>query len=175
MQDVMNAGKSWRGMRRAMGEYNAQFTADMQADDATGDYFDLRRPRLPYPQDLYKDPHPVHHDPYDPYKHLGLIGYTRNTYQFSGPTKDEVNQYGGQHMKKTLWLEEMRRRIIANREGISSDVDKTSIAGTGGAFYLNTREKKNKYLTSAVSPVPPVWNSRPAKESSSLGVKPSKT
>lgn len=174
MEEVISSEKSWRGMRRAMGEFNSRFRPQ---EDATGDYFDLKRPRIQYPAEFYQDPHYTPPDPQDPFKHLGRIGYTRNTYTFKGNPKNDHNTYGSQHMKKTLWLEEMRRRIIAEKVGISPQVDETSIAETGGAYYLNTRsrEKKNKYLTSRASPVPLVWNSRPARESYSLGVNISKT
>ena len=59
-------------------------------------------------------------------------------------------------MKKTLWLEEIRRRVYAEKYGISADVDETSIAGTADAFYVISREKRNKYIKKT-DIVGPVW------------------
>lgn len=144
--DILTSSKSWRNQRRELGERNAGSRADEVAEGATGDFFDIKRPRLKYPQVLEKHTQPIQYAWDDPYQHMGRIGYARNTYQFRGTNKDDNNIYGSQHMKKTLWLEEMRRRIIAEQHGINADVDETTIAGTASAFYLNTREKRNKYL-----------------------------
>lgn len=118
------------------------------ATNASRDFFDTRNPRIPYPQQYEKHPQPVTYTAQDPFGHLGKIGYRKNTYQFRGPDKDQNNIYGGQHMKKTLWLEEMRRRIYAEQYGIDAEIDASNIGGTGGAFYLNSREKRNPFIAS---------------------------
>lgn len=148
--------RSYRALRREMGEKNASTAID-DTGDFNAQFFDIKRPRLKYPEEFDKHPQNVKTNPNDPYAHLGRVGYTRNTFQFRGVNKDENNIYGGQHMKKTAWLEEMRRRIIAENQGISADVDDTCISGTGQAFYLKTREKKNTYYQANKTAV---WNSQ---------------
>lgn len=133
----------WTSRRRALAEVNSTSKAQ-----GSGAFFDTKRDRVQFPQTMDKPQQPKEYPSNDPYKHLGLIGYTRNTYQFKGRDKDDNNIYGGQHMKKTLWLEEMRRKVIAEREGISPAVDDSSVAGTGAAYYLNERTAKNPYYHS---------------------------
>lgn len=82
----------------------------------------------------------------DPNAHLGLVGYTRNSYQFSGKNLEENNLRGNISMKKTAWLEEMRRRCIAEKHGISPDVDEGNLCGTSEAYRVRTAPK-NKYVT----------------------------
>lgn len=146
MDEHLTSSKAWKTMRREEGERRATTTVADEAEGASGDFFDIKRPRLPYPQSMEQHVRPVQYAWDDPFGHMGRVGYTRNTYQFKGPNKDDNNIYGGQHMKKTLWLEEMRRRIIAEAEGISADVDETSVAGTAEAYYINTHVKRNPYL-----------------------------
>lgn len=147
MNDNLTSSKSWRTLRREIGEKNASTTADSVSDEQSGDFFDIKRPKLKYPEILEKHPRPISYRVDDPYAHLGRIGYTANRYQFRGPNKEDNNIYGGQHMKKTLWLEEMRRRIIAEQHGITADVDDSSIAGTADAYYLRSREKRNPHFS----------------------------
>ena len=145
-ENQLTSSKSWRLLRREIGEKNATTTTDEVATGgASGDFFDIKRPRLKYPQELENPQHPVVYAWDDPYAHLGRIGYRRNTYHFKGPNKDDLNIYGGQHMRKTYWLEEMRRRIHAEEFGISAEVDDYSIAGTGEANAVKSREPRNKY------------------------------
>lgn len=143
-----NSG-SWRNARRIMGEKNARSgMSGPELIDQSKDFFDTRHPQIKYPQEMQTHPAQVRYWAQDPFQRMGRIGYTRNTYQFRGAGKDENNIYGGQHMKKTLWLEEMRRRIYAEQYGISADIDASNIGGTAEAYYLKTREKKNKYIDS---------------------------
>ncbi len=143
-----NSG-SWRNARRTMGERNAKTgMSGPELIEQDKDFFDTRHPKLKYPEQLMERPAPVRYWSNDPFQHLGRVGYTRNTYQFRGAGKDENNIYGSQHMKKTAWLEEMRRRVEAEKHGITAAIDASNIAGTADAYYLNSREKKNKYIDS---------------------------
>lgn len=145
-ENQLTSSKSWRLLRREIGEKNATTTADDTGSGGnTGDFFDIKRPRLKYPQMLEKPNVPTDYSWSDPFAHLGKIGYRRNTYQFKGTNKDDNNIYGGQHMKKTAWLEEMRRRIHAEEYGISAEIDDYSIAGTWEAYAIKSREPRNKY------------------------------
>lgn len=146
-EQPLTSSKSWRTMRRELGEKNARTPAE--SEQGSVDFFDLKRSRIKYPQELEKHPEQIRYAWNDPFQHMGRIGYRMNTYQFRGANKEDNNIYGSQHMRKTLWLEEMRRRIIAEEHGISADVDETSIAGTADAYYLPTREKRNKYIKRA--------------------------
>jgi hypothetical protein len=154
-----------------MGEKNASSTADSIAENTSGDFFDIKRPKLKYPEELEKHPRPITYRTDDPYAHLGRIGYTSNRYQFRGTNKDDNNIYGGQHMKKTLWLEEMRRRIIAENHGITADVDDASIAGTAEAYYLKSREKRNPHYKQWSQTLNP-FSSQTAKLSSTAASPP---
>jgi hypothetical protein len=145
MAEVLTSSKSWRTLRREIGERNASTPQD-EPGASTGDFFDIKRPKLKYPQELEKRTQEIRYAWDDPFQHMGRIGYKRNTYQFRGPNKDDNNIYGAQHMNKTLWMEEMRRRVVAEKQGISADVDESSIAGTADAYHLKTREKRNKYV-----------------------------
>lgn len=143
-----NSG-SWRNARRIMGEKNAKTgMSGPEMLDQDKDFFDTKHPKLKYPELMQTHPVPVRKWAQDPYQSLGRLGYTRNSYQFRGAGKDENNIYGSQHMKKTLWLEEMRRRIYAEQHGISAEIDASNIGGTADAYYLKSREKKNKYIDS---------------------------
>lgn len=148
--ELLTSSKSWRTLRREIGERNASTTQD-DTQGASGDFFDIKRPKLRYPEEFQRPVAPVSYNWAEPFAHLGKIGYKKNTYIFRGANKEDNNIYGAQHMKKTLWLEEMRRRLIAETQGISADVDETSIAGTAAAYYLGespaptSREKRNKY------------------------------
>lgn len=135
--------------RRQAGERNATERPDK---DAPTGWFTTRTPSIPYPRDMEKNPRPIRYKETDPWAHLGRVGYRRNTYQFRGANKTENNIYHSQHMKKTAWLEEMRRRIIAERCGISADIDTSDISGTADAYYINhARQKRgNKYYNGPV-------------------------
>lgn len=167
--EAITTSKTWRAQRREIGEKNASTAVD----DASGsaDFFDIKKPRLKYPQEFEKNPRPVQYSITDPFKHMGKIGYTRNTYCFRGQNKEDINIYGSQHMKKTLWLEEMRRRLIAEEHGISADVDDSSIGGTADAFYLEdrviSREKRNKYHKRGTI-VPSQWQIHARNNSSTV-------
>lgn len=163
--EALTSSKSWRTVRRIEGEKRAGTTQD-DTSGGSGDFFDIKKPRLKFPQDLEKPTSQVQYAWADPYAHLGRIGYRRNTYQFRGANKEDNNIYGGQHMKKTAWLEEMRRRLIAEEHGISADVDDTSIAGTIDAWRL-ARDNKNKYYTGRQQkPDQQAWRLTPKNPSS---------
>lgn len=138
-------GSKYASRRRALGEANA--SSKQGSERGPSDFFDIDRDRVRYPEQLNEPTTPQHRRSNDPYAHLGRIGYTRNTYQFRGATASDNNIYGSQHMKKTAWLEEMRRKILAEEHGISADVDKANISGTASAYYL--RQKKNRYIDAA--------------------------
>ena len=141
--------RAWESERRAQGEKNA---VSRDSDQYSMDWFDIAHASgIRYPAELEKRPRIQPKGSRDPYAHLGKIGYRQNTWQFTGPGKEENNIYGWNHMKKTLWFEEMRRKCIAEREGIFAEIDESSVAGTGGVFFL--REKRNKYLK--VAPIVP--------------------
>jgi len=143
--------KTWESERRAEGEKNA---VARDYEQYNKDWFDIAHASgIRYPAQLEKPPHLQIRGTRDPFAHLGRIGYRKNTWQFTGPGKDENNIYGWNQMKKTLWFEEMRRKVIAERFGIYAEIDESSVAGTGGAFYL--REKRNKYLK--VAPISLGW------------------
>lgn len=146
--DTQERPRNWRDLRYQLGEENAKSGMSGPSANAPVDFFDTRDPRIPYPQDYESHPQPIVYYADDPFQHLGRIGYRKNTYQFRGPEKDQNNIYGGQHMKKTLWLEEMRRRIYAETYGIDAEIDASNIGGTAGAFYIKSREKKNPFITS---------------------------
>ena len=136
--------KSWRAQRLEHGERNAR-NAGLSEGTQNGDFFSTKNPRIKYPVNMLEHPRQTYYYPEDPFQHLGRIGYTRNTYQFSGANKDENNIFGSQHMKKTAWLEEMRRRQYAEKYGIDAEIDKTNVAGTAEAYYLR-KAPKNKYI-----------------------------
>lgn len=146
LQEDLTSSKSWRTLRSQLGEKNAT-GASLDAGQETGDFFDVERPRLKYPSMMERHPIPIHYPSGDPFLHMGRIGYTHNTYQFRGAEKDENNIYGSQHMKKTCWLEEMRRRIYAEEGGIDAHIDKSNVAGTAGAYYLNHKKQNKHYRT----------------------------
>lgn len=100
-----------------------------------------------YPVEYLK--HPYFNPPnyLDPYDNLGPIGYTKNTYQFSGKDKKDNNLYKNQHMKKTCYYEEKRRQVIAEMYGISSNIDLGNIAGTMDAYRVNGYSLRNKYVS----------------------------
>lgn len=142
----------WQNIRRELGEYNSVNNQKEKSQH----FFDTRRKEIEFPQKLLKPVRHFEHNPDDPFGYLGRIGYTKNNYQFAGPNREDNNIYGSNHMKKTLWLEEMRRRIISDEIGISPEFDDTSIAGTADAYYLDSkfqeqaprpksRAAKNKY------------------------------
>ena len=140
--NLMMSSKSLRNIRRQYGERNARPEVAGQRE-----FFDINRQRIEVQPELRKKNPKPRINPEDPYAHLGPIGYKRNTYQFRGENKKDNNIYGSQHIKKTCWLEEMRRRVIAERQGISSAVDETSVAGKAELFYLQgARDHKNKYF-----------------------------
>jgi len=164
----MSANPGRHASRIDLGERNVIDTSS--SNNNAGDFFDVKRPKIKYPEVLEKHPQQQEYKWSDPYQHMGPIGYTKNRYQFRGQNKDDNNIYGGQHMKKTAWLEEMRRRIIAEKEGISADIDDSSIAGTASAFHVSTREKRNKYINKP-SIVPSSWaipNQTSSKTSTSV-------
>jgi hypothetical protein len=138
---TLTSSRTWREMQG-----NARCEGVDVPTDNSGHFFDTKRPHLKYPQQLEKHHNPVSYNREDPYAHLGRIGYRRNTYQFRGPNKDDNNIYGAQHMKKTAWMEEMRRRLISEEHGITAEVDESSLTGTADAFYVTSREKRNKYI-----------------------------
>lgn len=132
-----------QGEKRArFGEANARYEKNPTAGDF--DYVDIDQRRVEFPSQLYKPQRQVVRGQGDPYAHLGPVGYTRNTYAFHGADKETQNIWEGQHMSKTLWLEEMRRLCIAEKDGISSSVDDQSVAHTMDAYL--TRSTKNKYI-----------------------------
>jgi hypothetical protein len=164
MTDDMNFTKSKFARRAELGEKNAS----TPVDEASGsiNFFNVRRPRLEYPHELEKPHRPQDYAWADQYSHLGRIGYTSNSYQFRGPNKDDNNIYGRQHMKKTCWLEEMRRRCIAEEHGITAEVDESSIAGTADAYNVVSREKRNKYIKKT-DIVGLAWTTTPSLKSTS--------
>lgn len=147
--DFARRPRNMRELRYQMGEENASSGTSANNENASYHFFDTKNPRLEYPNEFNKHPTPIRYYAQDPWQHLGRIGYKRNTYQFRGPEKDVNNIYGGQHMKKTLWLEEMRRRIYAEKCGISAEIDESNIAGTAEVYYIKnwSREKRNPHLS----------------------------
>lgn len=124
----------------------------------TTSYFDLKRPAIDFPNELQKQGRFVvggsSKFQRDPYKHLGLIGYKKNTYYFGGEHADLLNSLGWQHMKKTLWLEEMRRRVIAEEQGINETVDETTLGAKAEAYHSLPESAKgvNRYHEEALRP-----------------------
>lgn len=141
LQQDLTSSKSWRTLRSQLGEKNATGSS-LDAGQETGDFFDVARPRLKFPQEMEARPTPISYPSGDPFQHMGRIGYTHNTYQFRGAGKEENNIYGSQHMKTSCWFEEMRRRIYAEEGGIDAHIDASNVAGTAAIYYKNS---KNKY------------------------------
>lgn len=75
----------------------------------------------------------------DPYKHLGPIGYTRNTWMHapkSSEFKSAQNLLLGFHVKKSAMLELARRMILAESlGGLPRDCDNDSLVSTEKFFY----------------------------------------
>lgn len=142
--DIYNVHKLWFIIRKSLGEYNSK---NLPQTEEAKNFFSTRQDSIQYPQHLLK-PHRIQeYDPTDPFAHLGKIGYRRNTYQFKGANRDDNNIYGANHMKKMLWLEEMRRRIIAEEIGVTADIDETSIAKDSDIYYLKNDHEPAKSRT----------------------------
>lgn len=138
---VYNVSKLWGTIRRELGALNAE----NKDRGTTNQFFDTKRKQIDYPRELLKPVRLKVYNQENPWAHLGKISYTRNTYQFHGPTADDHNAFGSNHMKKTFWFEEMRRRIIAEKSGISPEVDKSSLAGRGELYRVRDRAHKNPF------------------------------
>lgn len=144
-----------------MGEYNAKAR---DTGSESRHFFVSNGDTVVFPPHLLKPFKKIEYDPDKPFDHLGRVGYRRNTYQFRGPNREENNIYGSNHMKKTLWYEEMRRRIMSEEIGIYPDIDKTSLAGKSELYYIRDprfseaaprpkdKSNKNKYYTPGRKP-----------------------
>lgn len=73
----------------------------------------------------------------DPYKHLGPIGYVRNTWRSQGgPLQQAQNLFLGCHVKKTALSELARRMILAESlGGLPRNCDEDSLVSKEGYFY----------------------------------------
>lgn len=132
--DFYSASKLWFAIRASLGELNSR---NVRASEDNKNFFDTKDESIEYPQRMRRPHKPVVYMSDDPFAHLGKIGYTRNTYQFKGEGREDNNIYGSNHMKKMLYWEEVRRRIVAEEIGISADIDETSIAKETSLYYIN--------------------------------------